>query len=92
MKKSHRFPRCLSTGKIRFPQHNDATQAVSSARRMRSHAAVHGGTCTNKVERSYRCVDCLGWHLTSQPRQAHLPRLTGHVALRIHTALSESVR
>ncbi|MCB8913568.1 hypothetical protein [Rhodococcus rhodochrous] len=60
-----RFPRCEQTGKLRYPERNDATYAVKIARRMRSRAEITGITCSNRVARSYRCEHCSGWHLTS---------------------------
>lgn len=92
MPRKHRFPLCPSTGKIRYHERNDATYAVRSARRMRSRAAVHGGSCTNRVERSYRCPDCLGWHLTSQPRRPKPTAPTADVARRIYAAMNAAVR
>lgn len=79
-----RVTRCEHTGKIRYREHHHATQAVTAARRMRTHALLTGGVCSNRVDRSYRCEHCDGWHLTS--RRPRPPRLTGHVATTIAAA------
>lgn len=85
MAKKHRYPRCTATGKLRYGEHKDATEAVRTARRERRTAELNGGRCVNRVDRSYSCQHCGGWHTTSKP--ARPPRLTSEVAQRIQQAI-----
>jgi hypothetical protein len=55
-----------SCGKVRFPDHTAAVQALHDAATSR-YFAEQEGTTTNRGEvRSYRCRLCSGWHLTSK--------------------------
>ena len=62
-----RVPSCPQVAKVRYNQRNDATQALTVARRLRGRAELQGQTCTLRVDRSYHCQYCDGWHLTSKP-------------------------
>jgi hypothetical protein len=53
-----RLPRCPATGKVRFRDHHDATQALAAARRSTSDR--------RREQRSYLCATCRGFHLTSR--------------------------
>lgn len=57
----HRFPTCPETGKVRFGEHKDATQALRLAR----ISAGRDLASRRREARSYRCGSCRGWHLTS---------------------------
>lgn len=85
MAKKHRYPRCAETGKIRYDEHKGATDAVRAARRQRRTAELYGGVCSNRIDRSYACPHCGGWHTTSAGSRRH-PRLSAEVARRIHQA------
>ncbi len=78
MKPPNRFRQgfCRRTGKKRWRDHAEAVRALHLASAARSAVAdIRSGAETDHREvRSYRCSDCGGWHLTSQPS---LPSLAG---------------
>ncbi len=59
--------RCDVTGKKRYRDRKEAKRVVIYARRAKEYAKQQG-THTNRYEdRTYRCHDCGGWHVTSKP-------------------------
>jgi hypothetical protein len=61
-----RNARCQMSGKKRFRDRKEAKRVVIYARRMKLRAEREG-YLTNRFEnRTYRCPDCGGWHVTSQ--------------------------
>lgn len=57
---------CPTSGKIRY---RDAREATEALHRLTNRAAVAdelGGQHSIRVKRKYRCTACRGWHLTSQ--------------------------
>lgn len=66
-RRHHHWPRCPYSGKVRFREHADATEALRNARRTILAAARDDVPTTHRETRSYKCR-CGGWHLTSQPQ------------------------
>jgi len=64
--RSHKFPRCEATKKVRFRTHRDVVSALRGAASVRFRADRDGASCTNRTVRAYECSACRGWHLTSQ--------------------------
>lgn len=61
----HNLPVCAATGKIRYRDHRQATDALSSAKWKR-RLDEYAGIASNRNEtRSYKCLECTGWHITS---------------------------
>jgi len=63
----HRFPICPISGKVRYGERKDIKLALRQANRDRSRARLNEVACSRREIRGYRCTDCGGWHLTSQP-------------------------
>jgi hypothetical protein len=63
----HRYPICPISGKIRYGELKDIKLELRQADRDRSRARLNEVTCSRRETRGYRCTDCGGWHLTSQP-------------------------
>lgn len=90
----HRFPLCPTSGKVRYGERKDIKLVLRGAERDRARARLNGVTCSRREVRSYRCAECHGWHLTSQPARtiqlvpviiltAPLPRTTTRPVRRI---------
>lgn len=60
------YARCKSSGKKRFRDRKEAKRVVIRSRRMRLHAEREGYSTHRLENRTYRCYDCGGWHVTSQ--------------------------
>lgn len=56
---------CQRTGKRR---HKMQAHALEQAQRMREQGKI--------FVRAYRCVECIGWHLSTQVTPAHVVRPT----------------
>jgi hypothetical protein len=63
--KSHRTV-CVATGKIRYRDAREATDALQRLQNQARIAEESGGAHTIRVRRKYDCAACDGWHLTSQ--------------------------
>lgn len=63
----HRYPLCPASGKVRYGERKDVKLVLRGAERDRSRARLNDVPCSRREIRSYRCPDCRGWHLTSQP-------------------------
>ena len=63
----HRYPICPISGKVRYGERKDIKLELRQADRERSRARQDGVTCSRRETSGYRCTDCGGWHLTSQP-------------------------
>lgn len=61
----HRAPECRDSGKRRYRDRHQATDALNSARRQRAHDLAHEGATTRHEARAYKCDSCKGFHLTS---------------------------
>jgi hypothetical protein len=72
-RRNHIYPRCPATGKVRFGEHKDATQALRQARQAAQSAARQVLPSRRREARSYRCPHCRGWHLTSWPTPTPTP-------------------
>jgi hypothetical protein len=59
--------RCKSSGKKRFRDRKEAKRVVIGARRTKLRAEREGMMTHRLENRTYRCHDCGGWHVTSQP-------------------------
>lgn len=71
---SHRRrPTCPETGKVRYDEHHDVTLVLRDLRRAAS-SILDGHATRRRETRSYRCLFCAGWHLTSQPLQGIVAR------------------
>ncbi len=64
MKHRHHHP--CPTGKVRFPDHQAAVDALHKAQTARNFADQDGVPCSRREVRSYECTQCKGWHLTSR--------------------------
>lgn len=62
----HSRPVCEATGKSRYRDHHQATDALTGARRQRSFDLTHRGSSARAETRAYKCDSCRGWHLTSR--------------------------
>jgi hypothetical protein len=62
--KPHRST-CPETGKIRFRDAREATDALQYLLNQVRLADDLGGVHTIRVQRKYACKACRGWHLTS---------------------------
>lgn len=58
---------CPKTGKVRFRDQHQATQALERIHKNKSRAESKGVETKRREQRSYYCASCEGWHLTSQP-------------------------
>lgn len=63
----HRYPICPISGKIRYGERKDIKLELRQADRERSRARKDDVPCSRRETHGYRCSDCGGWHLTSQP-------------------------
>ncbi|GIG20647.1 hypothetical protein Cch01nite_13710 [Cellulomonas chitinilytica] len=61
----HRAPVCPESGKRRYRDHHQATDALTSTRRQRTDDLARVGATRRRESRLYRCGSCLGFHLTS---------------------------
>jgi hypothetical protein len=68
---SYMDTKCPVSGKVRYRDHHAATLRLRSVRRRRS-CVPEGGMFTDRVDRSYRCAACSGFHLTSQAARTPL--------------------
>lgn len=57
---------CPMSGKIRYRDAREATDALHTLRNKAALADALGGQHQIRVARKYRCNACRGWHLTSQ--------------------------
>jgi hypothetical protein len=64
---NHKWPTCMTTGKRRLGERKDVKLELQAARITRARATAAGASTSWTVVRGYRCPDCNGWHLTSQP-------------------------
>lgn len=58
---------CRGTGKVRFPDSRAAVEALHRAKTAQYFAALDSTMTRRRECRHYRCAECKGWHLTSQP-------------------------
>lgn len=58
---------CKSSGKKRFRDRKEAKRVVIYARRAKAQAERDGIISKRQEDRTYRCDDCGGWHVTSKP-------------------------
>ena len=63
----HRYPLCPVSGKVRYGERKDVRLVLRGAERDRARARLNEVACSRREIRSYRCAECHGWHLTSQP-------------------------
>lgn len=61
--------RCVASGKRRFRDHREAVVALQRAASQRRLAELEGVDTHRREVRTYECVVCRGWHLTSQPQR-----------------------
>lgn len=61
---------CPSTGKVRYRDSEDASDALTALRNAARRAEESGGEHRIQVVRKYRCEECNSWHLTSWPTAA----------------------
>lgn len=61
----HNPPRCATTGKLRYRDHRQASDALSSTRWRRRLDQLDGIESKRNETRSYKCPHCGGWHITS---------------------------
>lgn len=59
--------RCDASGKKRFRDRKEAKRVVINARRAYAIAIREGKHSNRRENRTYRCNDCGGWHVTSAP-------------------------
>jgi hypothetical protein len=57
---------CPMSGKIRYRDAREATDALHTLTNQAALADELGGAHTIRVRRKYKCTACRGWHLTSQ--------------------------
>ena len=57
---------CPMSGKIRYRDAREATDALHVLANRAALADELGGRHTIRVKRKYQCTACRGWHLTSQ--------------------------
>lgn len=62
--------RCTASGKKRYRDRKEAKRVVIYARRAKVFAEQHGMSTHRNENRTYRCDDCGGWHVTSKPPYA----------------------
>jgi hypothetical protein len=64
-RRSKKYPKCKSTGKVRFPTQIDAMMRASLW-------IMRAGMGFDKRRmRAYKCDMCGGWHLTSAKKRTH---------------------
>lgn len=63
------YAHCETTGKRRFRDGKDAALELRRLSGMRSQLDLAGEAHSIRVVRRYKCDDCRGWHLTSQPKR-----------------------
>lgn len=75
---------CPMSGKIRYRDAREATDALHALTNQAALADQLGGQHSIRVRRKYRCNACRGWHLTSQEAwtsnidpQSHAPSAPG---------------
>lgn len=61
----HHPPVCPTSRKIRYRDHQQASDALSSARWRRRLDELDGIESKRNETRAYKCPDCSGWHVTS---------------------------
>jgi len=61
----HSLPTCAASGKIRYRDHHQANDALSSTKWRRRLDELSGIESKRNETRSYRCGECRGWHITS---------------------------
>lgn len=59
--------RCPTSGKRRFRDHREAVSVLHQSAIRRKRAEERQQQTRRREIHSYRCKDCHGWHLTSQP-------------------------
>ena len=57
---------CPGSGKVRYRDAREATEALHSLTNQAAVADQLGGQHSIRVKRKYQCHTCRGWHLTSQ--------------------------
>lgn len=65
--RKHRLPTCPTTGKLRYRDHDQARDGLSSSKERRLRVESEGLTSRRHEIRTYKCSFCAGWHSTSQP-------------------------
>jgi spore maturation protein CgeB len=61
--------RCAQTPKkVRYRDHEEATDSLFSYKRKAKHELADFGSTTFKQNRVYECSGCKGFHITSQKR------------------------
>lgn len=78
-RKAPRLQRC-ALGKVRFPDHESAVEALHGARFSRLRSEELGMATRRQEQRAYRCDICRGWHLTSKSA-VEAPRRMGESAV-----------
>ena len=63
-RRRHRFPKCPTSGLSRFGERKDARLAMEASQRLRSRAAIGGGSTTWAEVTAFKCPTCRGFHLT----------------------------
>lgn len=61
--------KCPTSGKVRFRDKSEATNALHAAATSRAYAETDGVSSSRQECRAYSCTGCKGWHLTSRPRK-----------------------
>jgi hypothetical protein len=63
----HRYPRCPESGKVRFRYRKDALSFVWYAKMRARQCEFEHLPCQRRENRTYKCTECGGWHVTSRP-------------------------
>jgi hypothetical protein len=88
----HRYPICPISGKARYRGRKDIKLALRRADWERSRARLNEVACSRREIRGYRCSDCGGWHLTSQPAPSIRLASVAKLAVRIPGPAAEAIR
>jgi hypothetical protein len=88
----HRYPLCQVSGKIRYGERKDIKLEMRRAESDRSRARLNDVPCARREVRSYRCCDCSGWHLTSQPMRPVLLISTTQYAVPAPGPAAQAIR
>ena len=88
----HRYPICPISGKARYRGRKDIKFALRRADWERSRARLNEVACSRREIRGYRCSDCGGWHLTSQPAPSIRLASVAKLAVRIPGPAAEAIR
>jgi hypothetical protein len=83
----HPIPRpksCPMSGKIRYRDAREATEALHALTNRAARAEQLGGEHGIRVRRKYQCNACRGWHLTSQ--ESWTSPIEMHTAAMVDTA------